>query len=617
MDQVQMDNNTAQQPGITKEDIGRAITLLREYKAGKAMLEKRVIASQNWWKLRNWAEIDGVKGINLRKPSSAWLWNAIVGKHADAMAAYPEPVILPRVGDDEEEAGRLSSVVPVILAQNDFEEVYSDCTWQKMLEGTAIYGCYWDKTKHNGLGDVSIRRVDVLNLYWQPGINDIQQSRNIFHVELVDNDLLAQQYPELAGKFAGEGSLSISKYIYDDNVDTSKKSLVVDWYYHKYQGQVKVLHYVKFCGNTLLYATENEPTMRERGLYDGGDYPFVFDRLYPVQGSPCGYGYIDIGKGTQETIDVLNQAMSLSAELSATPRYFISQSAGVNEEEFLDFSKPFVHVTGNVTDANLLQVNVNAFDGSVLAFLNQKLDELKSVTGNQDVNNGGTVSGVTAASAIAALQEASGRSSRASTRSAYRAYNRLVSMVIERIRQFYDLPRQFRIVGEQGRNEYVSYSNAGIKAQPQGVDFGVDMGLRLPVFDIDVRAQKESPYTKISQNELALQFYNMGMLSPQAVDQSLMAMKMMDFKGKDELMQQIADMGTMQEQLAMYQQMALQLAQQVDPALAEQMASQITGQPAGVSSSGGAAPEIFDDSDKESGATANARQQAEDSIMPM
>lgn len=607
---------TPEAPAIGKEDVARAVQLLKEYKAGKATLEQRVISSQNWWKLRNWTEIEGVKGANPNKPSSAWLWNSIVGKHADAMAAYPEPVILPRMMDDEEEAARLSAVVPVILGQNDFEEVYSDCTWQKMLEGTAIYGCYWDKTKHNGLGDVSIRRVDVLNLYWQPGINDIQQSRNVFHVELMDNDLLISQYPQLRGKLNGTG-LSVAKYIYDDHVDTSKKTLVVDWYYHRYNGPVKVLHYVKFCGETVLYATENEPEMRDRGLYDGGEYPFVFDRLYPVQGSPCGYGYIDIGKGTQETIDVLNQAMTLSSAMSATPRYFISNSAGINEKEFADFSKPFVHVNGSVTDANLMQINVNAFDGSVLAFLNQKLDELKSVTGNQDVNNGGTVSGVTAASAIAALQEASGRSSRASTRGAYRAYTRLVHMVIERIRQFYDLPRQFRILGNQGRSEYVTYTNAGLKAQSQGMDFGVDMGLRLPVFDIDVRAQKENPYTKISQNELALQLYNAGMLSPQMVDQSLIAIKMMDFKGKDELMQKLSEMTTMTEQLAMYQQIALQLAQQVDPALAEQLAGQIAGEvSAGAGMHGQADPAALSAENKESSVTANARKHAEESIQP-
>lgn len=43
-------------------------------------------------------------------------------------------------------------------------------------------------------------------------------------------------------------------------------------------------------------------------------------------------------------------------------------------------------------------------------------------------------------------------------------------------------------------------------------------------------------------------------------------------------MQKIRENGTLQEMLLMYQQMALQFAQQIDPALAEQVANQILSQ---------------------------------------
>ena len=65
------------------------------------------------------------------------------------------------------------------------------------------------------------------------------------------------------------------------------------------------------------------------------------------------------------------------------------------------------------------------------------------------------------------------------------------------------------------------------------------MGMRLPVFDIKVNPQKASPYSKMAQNELALQFYQAGFFSPQMADQALMAMSMMEFEGKDELLRKI------------------------------------------------------------------------------
>jgi hypothetical protein len=148
-------------------------------------------------------------------------------------------------------------------------------------------------------------------------------------------------------------------------------------------------------------------------------------------------------------------------------------------------------------------------------------------------------------------------------------------MCIELIRQFYDMPRQFRIIGEYGMQQFISYTNAGIQPQHQGNDFGQDMGYRVPVFDIKVSAQKRNVYTKVTQNELALQFFQMGFFNPQLTDQALMCMDMMEFEGKDGLMQKIAQNGTLFQKLQQYMQLALTLAQAYEPAAAEMIAQDI------------------------------------------
>ena len=564
-------------PKIGEEQVNKGWQLLRKYKAGKARLEARVIEAQQWWRLRNWQEIErekGQKGSSSAKSGTAWLWNCIVGKHADAMDSFPEPLILPRAMDDKQEAEKLSKIVPVVMQLNGFEQVYSDAQWQKMQEGTAIYGVYWDRSKLNGLGDISIQQISALNLFWEPGVSDIQDSSNVFHVRLEDNDALEQTYPELVGQLK-TSPMSLNKYKYDDNVDTSNKSLVVDWYYHRHDGGRKTLHYIKFVGHHVLYATEDDQELAERGLYDDGEYPFVLDVLYPVEGSPCGYGMVDIGKDTQKDIDLVNQALVTNAVMAATPRFFARKDGGINEAEFADWTKPIVHCNGNLGQDSLQQIMVAAFPGNALGMLQQKVDELKFVTGNTDVNNGGVPSGVTAASAIAALKEDSGRASKDANLAAYRAYRKLVMMVIERIRQFYDLPRQFRITGMHGEEQFVQYSNAGIVPQPQGMAFGADMGYRMPVFDIEVRAQRETAYSRQSLNELAIQLYGMGIFNPQGAEQAMMLLEMMDFKGKDELLQKIQQQAIMQHMLLQYQQIALALAKEHDPAMAEQLAQMI------------------------------------------
>ena len=260
--------------------------------------------------------------------------------------------------------------------------------------------------------------------------------------------------------------------------------------------------------------------------------------------------------------------------------------------------------------------------------INNKVDELKETTGNRDISTGGTTSGVTAASAIAAMQEAGSKLSRDNIKSSYRSFRKVCLLVIELIRQFYDIPRCFRIMGENGAARYVEYSNAGITPQMQGIEMGVDMGHRLPLFDIEITAQKQSPYSKMSQNELALQFFGAGFFNPQMADQALACLDMMDFDRKQFVMQKIAQNGGMYQQMLMMQQQMLQLAQMVDQAkgtnIAEQIAAGITGGPAPAPMLGGEAPggnveetEALGGSEKaEASHTKKARQRVAESTSP-
>lgn len=610
---------------IGENQIHEAQQILQRYKQGKSNLERRIVENEQWYKLRHWENMRKSKTQEV-EPVSAWLFNCIANKHADAMDNFPSPNILPREEGDKGEADMLSSIIPVVLDQCDFEQVYSDAWDYKLKSGTGVYGVFWDKTKHNGLGDVAITKVDLINLFWEPGITDIQRSRNLFHVELMDNDLLQDAYPQLKNKLGGK-TLDIAQYVYDDTVDTNEKSVVVDWYYKKYQNGKTVLHYVKFVNSEVLYATEDDPEMSQRGLYDHGLYPFVFDPLFKVEGTPCGFGYIDVGKSSQEYIDRGNQAIMKNMLANAKPRYFINNNGAVNEEEYADTTKDFIHVDGNLGQDSVIPVSASPLKEIYVSILNNKIDELKETTGNRDISTGGTTSGVTAASAIAAMQEAGSKLSRDNSKAAYRAYRQIVQMVIELIRQFYDLPRKFRILGENGTAQYIQYSNAGIQPQNQGIEMGVDMGFRMPVFDVEITAQKQSPYSKMSQNELALQFYSAGFFNPQMADQALACLDMMDFDRKEFIMQKIAQNGGMYQQMLQMQQQMLMLAQMVDQQrgsnLAEQIAAGITGSAAPMAIDGNPVSNIDQtealggsDGEAESSNTKKARQRVAESTSP-
>jgi hypothetical protein len=560
---------------IGVKEIQKAYQTLLKYKEGKSNLEQRIVDNEQWYKVRHWECMRG--NTSEVQPSSAWLFNCIVSKHADAMDNFPSPNIIPREEGDKAEAEMLTSIIPVVLDQNDFEKTYSDVIDDKLKFGTGIYGVFWDSTKLNGLGDISIQPIDILNLFWESGITDIQKSKNLFHVELVDNDILVSQYPQLTNKLGGK-SLDVSKYVYDDTVDTTNKSAVIDWYYKKNQGGKTVLHYCKFVNENVLFATENAPQFVEVGWYNHGLYPVVFDPLFCHKGTPTGFGYIDVGKDAQAYIDRGNQAIMQNMLANARPRYFARADGEVNLEEFADLSKDIITVNGSLGQDTLLPVQTKPLNDIYVTVINNKVDELKETTGNRDVSNGGTTGGVTAASGLAAMMESGSKLSRQDSKGSYRAFRQVTLMMVELIRQFYNLPRCFRIMGQNGSERYVQYSNAGIQPQHQGMDFGSDMGFRIPLFDIEVTAQKQSPYSKMSQNELALQFYQAQFFNPQMSDQALACLDMMDFDRKEFIMQKIAQNGTMYQQMMQMQQQMIMLAQMVDQHRGSNIAQQLVAQ---------------------------------------
>ena len=626
-------------PKIGAEELRRANGILKKYKEGKTRLEQRIIDNEQFWKLRHWEQMEKEgQGGNSGdpQPASGWLVNCILSKHADAMDCYPAPTVLPREPDDRQEAQRLSRILPVVLKKNQFKRTYSSAWWYKLKSGCAVYGVFWDGTKLGGLGDISVKRMDLLNLFWEPGVTDIQDSAHFFSTELVDNDKLLAEYPQLEGKL-GRGNFTLSRYLYDDTVDTSNKSLVVDWYYHTNVESRKVLQYCKYVGETVLYATENDtvqptqtqlmgadengrpvmgqapcgPSMAQRGWYDHGKYPFVFDVLFPEEGTPCGYGYIDLCKSPQKQIDLMNQAILKNTLANATPRFFIRSDGAVNENEYADWTRPFVHTNGNLGSDSIAPIRAGSLDSVYVAILNNKIGEMKETAGNRDVANGGTASGVTAGTAIAALQESSGKLSRNMIDDGYEAFADVVTLCIELIRQFYELPRQFRLLGAMGTEEFVSYDHSGL--QPRVMDDGVTVSYRVPEFDLEIGAERESPYRTAEANQLALQLFQMGFFRDDLADQALRCLELMEFKNKDQLARVISGGQTQARQIAALRQQLLQLAQVVDEAKGTHLAESLSAEQGGGQNAAAGAGKAAQESRS---AMERSRQQSREVVRP-
>lgn len=570
---------------IDKEHITTAQATLQRYARGKQALDKRVIENDRWYRLRHW----DVVGTKNPAPASAWLFNALANKHGDAMDNTPEPVVLPREASDDKDAKALSQILPVIAEYNDFEHVWSESIWDKIKNGTAVYFVPWDSGAENGLGDISIKRSNLLNLFWEPGVEDIQDSPQFFALSMVDNAALDRAYPDRKPRSGGH---TLNSYQTDDQVDEQDKSEVVDWYYKTQNADGRqILHYCKYCGETILYSSENDPELVNTGFYDHGKYPFVFDPLFPIEESPCGFGYLDIMKSPQLYIDMLDKYILENARFASKPRWFVRDAAGINQGEFANWDNDFVHVTGRLTDEDIRQIEVQQIPAFVQSHMLAKIDELKETSGNRDFSQGGTSSGVTAAAAIAALQEAGNKLSRDMLKGSYRAYRHIMELCIELIRQFYTVEREFRITQPNGTTEFVQYSNANIVPQEMQPAFpeqammdGYRKAYRKPIFDVRVKAQKSNPYSQLSQNETAKELYQLGAFLPQNSDQALAMLDMMEFEGKQQVVQTVQQNGTLYSQVQQMQALMQKMAAVVYQQTGQDLMALVQGVAAGAES---------------------------------
>jgi hypothetical protein len=330
-----------------------------------------------------------------------------------------------------------------------------------------------------------------------------------------------------------------------------------------------ILHLAIIVGDKLAFCSEREDGYEE-GFYHHGKYPFVIRKAFPIKDTPWGFGYLDIMKSPQLYIDAMDDDIMKIADMKARPRFWVRKNGNIDKKQFADWNEPFIEVaTGELGDA-VRQVDVYDVPAGVMEHRVNKIEELKETSGNRDFSQGSTQTGVTAASAIAALQEAGSKLSRDMNKELYRGCREEYYLVIELIRQFYTEPRGFRITSDMGDYEFIEYSNAGLQAgamMPNGT-----IRHKRPIFDIAVTAEKQSPFSRAAQNEMVKELYGMGLFDPNNDVAALTCIDAMDFEGKDKLKQQIQNNGIMIRQFQAAMRMIQQLAM-IDPAIA-QMAMQ-------------------------------------------
>lgn len=471
---------------------------------------------------------------------------------ADQMDNMPEALMLPETKELETVAEDLTDIVRFVMAHNNYESIHRRRVEDCFCTGTAVTQIAWDRDMDGGKGNVAIFRWPVESFLWDPASETIQDARALFKVSWHPKSWYEQHYPEKAKDIGSDEGVYSSLGV-PDAQDESRpadedRTMLVEYWYRLYDAKKRryTINVAYLAGGILLEESKD--------VYSHGMYPFVLDVYTPIEGLPVGDGLIQECAPMMRYVNRYADYIDMNLRMSSKGRLLVDKAAGIDRDALLDWESDVIE--GDRIDSSALQwMQTQPFTGAVTQQMLQLQTDIKQDSGQNQFTRGETAGGVTAASAISALQEAGGKITRLRTNVLNQGFRGIVEQIMWLISQFYDKNRVMFVTGDR---EGVAEQRE-VKADPKRL-FGKQSSGHMPPppYTVQVQVQRRNPLRQQAQNELFMQAYSMSAQAGQYFPLSVL-FELLHVDGKERILPVLKQNETTQQQM---QQMAQQLEQQ-------------------------------------------------------
>lgn len=500
--------------------IEQAYALFEEFRSAYTGEWARLTHAERMYCGAHWHDVPQ-RDVNEPRPTTPVIQSTVENIAADLMDALPEAVITPETPEDTASARVLEALIRQNHDAGCYEREYRKIVHDLLVGGYAVQETGYDPTLNNGLGGAFIRHTDNRGILFDPLASNIQDGRAVFKVSLRPIEWMQARFSDFEQGRDGY----INKHAFVDThlqVDTNKTALLIEYWWRTFDRQSgkSSVHMAQLAGGKLLVDSRRE---KPEGYFSHGMYPFTVTPLYPRKGSPLGIGLVDMFAGQQQYADKLDQIVLKNALMASRNKLLITEASGFDVNDLRDWSKE-VHVGEALGGVSWF--STPPLPAYLLQYIGNIHNSIKEESGANDFSRGGASGGITAASAIAALQEMSSKRARMATRQLHEAYKDAVRMEIEVEREFNLLPRTLYFTQDGVMQKQVFSSKM---LERKGRD-----GRVLPIeFSVSIKVNKENRWSVISQNELVLEMVSLGVLLPgQAVE-------LMHFDGKEQVLSKL------------------------------------------------------------------------------
>ena len=506
------------------ELIGRCYELFEEFRSAYVSEWERQDRNEKLYRGEHWEEMRTGGEEDPIEPVTPLVQSIVENIQADLMDGFPDAVIRaedPRYND-------VADVVGAIIAQNhdaqNFRAEYRRMCHDLLVNGWCVSETGYDPHAYSNIGMAFTRYVNIRNILFDPEVEDIQDGRAVFKIQRVTIQRLEEMYPEFEGEFESDVYDLMEERDAKVQKDPTKDLLLIEYWWREYDTAIEGyrVHMVKVAGHKLL---EDSRRAKPEGYFGSGVYPFVVTTEHRRKGSPLGLGFGDAFGIVQKITDKLDQIIVKNTIMASKNKMLVQRSSGFDFDDLQDWEKE-VHVGDNIGGVTWMQTP--PLPTHILGYVQQLRQTARDESGANDFSRGNTASGVTAASAIAALQEASGKRSRMIKDQLHESYKSAVQMEIVFEREFNVLPRHVLVV-KNGEEIPMTFESA---LMTETADTGVDVPIE---FMIDVEVETQRQWQVQTHNELMIQLMQLGIFDP------MMLLSNMIFEGKEAILKQVSD----------------------------------------------------------------------------
>lgn len=541
-----------------REFIGAIYDLFEEYRDDYYKKEwQRLDDNVKIYEGTYWGENDADVVRDDRKPrmTTPMITACVENIKADLSDEIPEAVIMPdEAGDAANVTAKvLTKVIEQELDACDFEGEYMKVAHDFLQDGWGVFETGHDPLLNGGMGGSFIRHVTNKNFMCDPQATSLQDGRACFVLDVKPWDWLKQHYPDQYRFMSGSDNLTST--IKQDRIDSTtepseiKAYRVIEIWVKQFDAETRktAVHFVRVAGHQVL---EDSKIMYKNGYYENGQYPFRVCVLYPQKGSALGLGICDLFKDTQRYADKLNSILLENALRARKPKLFVQQGL-VDMDDARDFSREVIEVQGSI-DSAVKWMETAPLPSYLMNFAQMMQQSIKNEAGSNDQSRGQTAGGVTAASAITALQDMSTKRSRMEARELQRGFKECVRMMIEIMREKSIVPRDI-VITLAGQPAVLPFDSRSLFREDGD-------GHKVPIEAIiAIKTSRQTRFSRMAHNELVLQFISMF----QGTADPLIMMEALEMDDKEQIIDQIrkaqnAGMLALQQQNAeMQQQLAM------------------------------------------------------------